>query len=199
MSLMAEPSTRDRLLDAAWSEAAEQGAAALTLAGVGARAGVTRQAVYLHFANRATLLVAMARRIDETSGFRSRLAEAHELAPVEGFSRLLAYWFDYLPTIIDVALALEAAQLTGGDGADAYRDRMQDWWRGIRRAVDRLAAEDALAPPWTTDRATDWVWTSVHPATYHHLVTERGWAHHEAVDQITGRLERDLLSGGTRS
>lgn len=190
---MPEPSTRDRLLDAAWSQATEKGVAALTLAAVGARAGVSRQAVYLHFANRASLLVAMARRIDETSGFRRQLAEAHDLPPIEGFDRLLRLWFDYLPTIIDVALALEAAQLTGGDGAEAYRDRMQDWWAGIHLAVDRLAETGCLARRWTPQRATDWVWTSIHPATYHHLVTERGWTHSDASTQIIELLQRELL------
>ena len=68
---MPDPSTRERLLDAAWREATEHGVDGLTLAAVGARAGVTRQAVYLHFGNRASLLVEMTARFDRTSGFRS--------------------------------------------------------------------------------------------------------------------------------
>lgn len=190
---MAESSTRDRLLDAAWSETVERGTSALTLAAVGARAGVTRQAVYLHFANRATLLVAMARRVDETSGFRRHVRDAQDLPPLKGFRRLLEHWFDYLPTIIDVALALEAAHLTNGDGSEAYRDRMQDWWTGIRRAMGRLVAVNALTPGWTADRATDWVWACVHPAAYHHLRTERHWPHDDVASQIIGQLERELL------
>ena len=191
---MADPSTRDRILDAAWSEVAERGMEALTLGGVGARAGLSRQAVYLHFGNRATLLVAMARRIDETSGFRRRVAEARVAPPLEAFRRLLAAWFDYLPTILPVALALEAANLTGGDGADAYRERMQDWWEAIRLAIDRLEAAGVLAAQWSAERAADWTWGSVHPATFHHLVDERHWSPADAALHLTGELERTLLA-----
>ena len=171
-----DPATRERLLDAAWQEADDHGIDHLTLAAVGARAGVSRQAVYLHFGNRATLLVEMTARYDGTSGFRSRLVATRQLAPADGFRAMLGAWFDYLPTILRVGVALEAAHLTGGDGADAYRDRMNDWWDGIRIAVQRLADSGQLAASWSVDIATDWVWTGVHPTTFHHLVTERGWA-----------------------
>ena len=90
----------NRLLDAAWQEATEHGIDRLTLATVGARAGVSRQAVYLHFGNRATLLVEMAARVDHTSGFRSGLAATRHLAPREGFRRMLDLWFDYIPSML---------------------------------------------------------------------------------------------------
>jgi AcrR family transcriptional regulator len=172
---MVSPDTRDRLLDAAWAEATERGVDALTLASVGRRAGVTRQAVYLHFGNRASLLVAMARRADRTSGFRALLAEARSLPPVDGFVRVLRAWFAYVPRILPVAIALEAAQVAGGDGAEAYRDRMADWRAGLRLDVERLADAGALHPGWGVDEATDWVWAQVHPSNMYHLTAERGW------------------------
>jgi AcrR family transcriptional regulator len=189
-----DPATRVRLLDAAWQEADDHGIERLTLAGVGARAGVSRQAVYLHFGNRATLLVEMAARHDRTSGFTRQLAATREQAPVEGFRSMLDAWFDYLPTILRIGVALEAAQLTGGDGADAYRDRMNDWWSGIRIAVQRLADAGELSRRWDTDTATDWVWASVHPTTFHHLVTERGWTPTDTSQRIIESLVRDLLA-----
>ena len=150
--------------------------------------------MYLHFGNRATLLVAMARRIDDTSGFRRRVAEARAAPPLEAFRRLLTTWFDYLPTTLPVALALEAVNLTGGDGADAYRERMHDWWAGIRLAIDRLDEAGTLAPRWSAERAADRTWASVHPATFHHLVDERHWSPADAALHLTGELERTLLA-----
>ncbi len=189
-----DPATHTRLLDAAWQEADAHGIERLTLAGVGARAGVSRQAVYLHFGNRATLLVEMAARHDRTSGFTSQLSATRQQAPVAGFRAMLDAWFDYLPTILRVAVALEAAQLTGGDGAGAYRDRMHDWWNGIRIAIQRLADAGELSPHWDVDTATDWVWASVHPTTFHHLVTERGWTATDTSQRIIEALARDLLA-----
>ena len=192
---MPDPATRDRLLDAAWQEATERGVDRLTLAAVGARAGVTRQAVYLHFGNRATLLIEMADRVDHTSGFRSGLATTRHLIPREGFRRMLEIWFDYIPSILRVHLALEAASLSGGDGADAYRDRMRDWREGIRIAIERLADAGELSPMWDVGRATDWTWASVHPTTFHHLTSERRWTRAETAQRIIDTLERELLSG----
>jgi AcrR family transcriptional regulator len=188
-----DPNTRDRLLDAAWQEAVDAGPDRLTLAAVAARAGVSRQAVYLHFGNRATLLADMAARFDHTSGFRRRLAATRGSPPRDGFLRMLAAWFDYVPAILPVFLALEAAQLTGDEGATAYRDRMNDWREGIRIAVARLSGAGLLAVDWTVDSATDWTWALVHPINFHHLTGERGWPPDEVGRRLTLALERDLL------
>jgi AcrR family transcriptional regulator len=190
---MPDPATRERLLDAAWREVTDHGVDGLTLAAVGARAGVTRQAVYLHFGNRVTLLVEMAARFDRTSGFRSAVAATRHLPPRDGLRRMLELWFDYIPSILRVGLALEAASITGGDGADAYRDRMRDWREGIRIAIARVADDGELSPAWDVDTATDWTWASVHPTNVHHLTGERGWTRTDAARRIIESLERELL------
>lgn len=190
---MADPATRERLLDAAWEIVTARGVDEFTLAEVGAAAGVSRQAVYLHFGNRATLLTAMAARVDHTSGFRRRLAVAQGRPPVEGFRALLDAWFGYLPTILPVALALEASWLSGGDGGEAYRDRMDDWRTAIRATVQRLGDSHDLADVWSVDDAADWVWAMIHPTHYHHLTAERGWSPRTTRRRLSESLERDLL------
>jgi AcrR family transcriptional regulator len=193
-AVVPKPATRERLLDAAWEEALERGVSDLTLASVGRRAGVSRQAVYLHFGNRATLLVEMTARHDHQSGFRKRLAATRKLDPRDGFVRMLEAWFDYVPQILPVSLALEAAAFTEGDGAEAYRDRMADWRSGIEVAVTRLAEAGALVDGFDVDRATDWTWASIHPTTYHHLTAECGWTPDAVRRQIIGALSRDLVT-----
>lgn len=192
------PDTRDRLLDAAWHEATELGVDDLTLAGVAARAGVSRQAVYLHFGNRASLLVEMARRIDTTSGFRERLAEARMAPPREALRRCLEHWFDYVPVVLPVHRALEAAALSAGDGAEAYQDRMQEWREALRLNVAELHAAGLLAPHWDVEAATDWIWAAVHPTTFHHLVAERGWEPERVAATTIEVLERELIRAGSR-
>jgi AcrR family transcriptional regulator len=116
------------------------GVEALTVADVAAAAGVSRQLVYVHFENRAGLLVAAVRRHDVRSGFAGRAAEARVLAPVAALERLLREWFAYLPEILPVARALEAAAVNGDDGGAAWRDRMG----GLREV---LAAASTGSPP----------------------------------------------------
>ena len=189
---MPSAETRERLLDAAWTEATERGVEALTLAAVAAQAGVSRQAVYLHFQNRSTLLVEMTRRHDRTSGFAGRLVAARQHPPVLAFRRTLEEWYAYLPTILSVARSLEAAALVAADGTEAYLDRMRDWREGLRIVVAGLADAELLADHWDVETATDWVWSAVHPTTYHHLVSERGWQPADVASRTIEALEREL-------
>ena len=141
--------TRARILDTAWKLVGERGVEAVTVADVAAAAGVSRQLVYVHFENRAGVLVAMARRHDVRSGFAGRVAEAAALAPVAALERLLREWFAYLPEILPVARALEAAAVNGDEGGAAWRDRMDDLREVLAAAVDRVATDGRLARGWT--------------------------------------------------
>ena len=110
------------------------------MAGVAEAAGVSRQLVYIHFTSRAGLLTAMARDHDRRSGFAARVAATHELPPAEGLERLVREWLAYVPEILPVARALEAASITGEDGAEAWRDRMDD-------LHEQFALASAASPP----------------------------------------------------
>lgn len=193
MTPVPDSQTRERLLDAAWELVQGDGAVTLALGDVARRAGVSRQALYLHFPNRATLLAEMARRFDHSSGFRRRLLATRRLPAREAFRAMLGEWFAYVPQILRTARALEAATVTGSDGAEAYHDRMAEWRAAIRLAVDRLAGEGQLSPGWDVESAADWVWAQVHPSVYQHLVHERGWDADRATSRILDALERELL------
>jgi AcrR family transcriptional regulator len=177
--------TREQLVRATWTLLTERGTADFTLAEVGRRAGVSRQAVYLYFSNRAELLVAAARDTDHRSGFVARVAASRSLPPDQAFETILRLWFGHLRKILPVARALEAAVIVGDDGAIAFRDRMHDWHETLRISIAALADAGYLPARWTVARATDWAWTQTHPATYDHLVTECGWSHKAATNQIT--------------
>lgn len=191
--------TGTRILDVAWRLVAERGAADLTLADVGAAAGVSRQTVYLHFGSRAGLFVAMARRHDEAHGFPERIDATRALPPVESLEGHVRTWLDYVEEILPVARALEAATATGGDGGAAWLDRMERWWQCLRLAVDRVAADRRLADGWTVDTATDWLWAQVHVSRWQHLVVERGWDRERFVEQTIASLRRDLVTGRRRT
>ena len=167
--------TRGRILDAAFATVRTHGAAALSVKGVAADAGVSRQLVYFHYANRAGLLLAMARHHDARSGFAERVAAAGTAAPVPALEALLRAWLDYVPEILPVARALEAALITGDEGGAAWRDRMAELHAVLGRAVDRIDRDGRLAPGWDAAAATDWIWARVQPAAWAHLVDERGW------------------------
>jgi len=182
--------TRARILDTAWGLVRERGVGAVTLADIAAATGVSRQLLYVHFENRAGLLVAMARRHDVRSGFAARAAEAGSLPPVAALERLLRLWFAYLPEILPVARALEAAAVSGDEGGVAWRDRMGDLRELFAAAVARVEGDGRLAEGWTVPAATDWVWARAQPATFQHLVGDRAWP----AEDYTERVVRSVLS-----
>jgi AcrR family transcriptional regulator len=182
--------TRARILDTAWALIRQRGLGQVTVADIAKGAGVSRQLVYVHFANRAGLLVAVARHHDASSGFVERVTATRQLPPVEGLEALLRMWFAYIPEILPFARALEAAATTGDDGATAWRDRLDELWEAFRFAVDRVHRDGRLAGRWTVRTATDWVWARSHLGTWQHLVAERGWD----PDDYTERAVRSILA-----
>jgi len=182
--------TRARILDTAWGLVRERGVGAVTVAEIAAATGVSRQLLYVYFENRAGLLVAMARRHDVRSGFAGRAAEAGSLPPVEALERLLRLWFAYLPEILPVARALEAAAINDDEGGVAWRDRMGDLRELFAAAMARVDGDGRLAEGWTVPAATDWVWARAQPSTFQHLVGDRAWP----PGDYTERAVRSVLS-----
>ena len=181
--------TRDRILDEAWALAGTRGLGAVTMGEIAKAAGVSRQLMYFHFANRAGLLVEMTRRQDTRSGFRERAWATRELEPAAALEALIRAWFEYLPEILPVTYALEAAAITGDDGAEAWHDRMGELREALHVAVERVA----LADGWTVDTAADWAWARVQPSNWRHLVDERGWAVNDYVERAVTSILGELL------
>lgn len=188
-----DPATRDRILDAAWELTAENGVR-VTLADVASRASVSRQAIYLHFGDRAGLLVALVQYIDDRLDLRDALARVH--AAVDGVSLLeeamrlnTTFWAQVLP----VAQVLEAAQHDDEALGAAWRDRMQYRQQTFRAMVDALAERGELDDTWTVAEAADILYAVAHFDTWRELVLELGWTHGEYVDAMARLLRRALL------
>jgi AcrR family transcriptional regulator len=187
--------TRSRILEAAWTLVGERGSTSgVTVAGIAAAAGVSRQLIYFHFENRAGLLAAMARHHDIRSGFRERVAATRALPPVEGLEELLRAWLGYVPEILPVARALEAAAISGEEGGVAWRDRMEALRGVFRVAVERVAEDGRLAEGWTVETATDWVWARSHLETWQHLVVERGWSPEDYEERCVRSILAEILA-----
>ena len=189
--------SRARILDTAWELVRERGVGAVTVADIAAATGVSRQLLYVHFENRAGLLVAMARRHDVRSGFAGRAAEAGSLPPVEALERLLRLWFAYLPEILPVARALEAAAINGDEGGVAWRDRMGDLRELFAAAVD--AGRPRRPPGRRLDRSRPPPTGSgpaPSPATFAHLVGDRAWPPADYTDRAVRSVLSEVVAPG---
>ena len=185
---------RAHILETAWRLVGERGVQAVTVADIAAASGVSRQLVYHHFESRAGLLVAMTRHHDAASGFRKRLVATRDLEPVEGFEAGLRLWLGYVPEVLHVARALEAALIAGDEGGAAWRDRMDDIHEVFRLAIARVQQDGRLAPGWTDDTAADWVYARSHVSTWQHLVADRGWPAGDYVERTIASLMAEVVA-----
>lgn len=188
-----DPSTRSRILDATWELITEQGTA-LKLSEVAARASVSRQAIYLHFGDRSSLLVALLEHMDDALDLGDALAAVH--AAPDGRSLLEAamtlnttFWAQVLP----VAQVLEAAQHDDEALGAAWRDRMRFRQATFRAMIEELAARGELDDDWTVDDAAATLYAVAHFDTWRELVIEVGWSDDQYVDAMTRLLRRAFL------
>jgi AcrR family transcriptional regulator len=156
--MSSEKPTKLRILDAALSCAAEN---RLTMAAVAAQAGLSRQAVYLHFPDRAVLLAELARSLDLPQDPAVLAAAPSARAALTAMVARLAG--DY-PRLRPVARLLDG----------------QAGWQGSRLAACRLIAErfrgeGALSRHLSLEAAADLLWTLTSLAVWEDLMTGRGW------------------------
>ena len=186
--------TRARILDVAWRRVRDHGTGAVSVKAIAQEAGVSRQLVYFHYANRAGLLLAMARRRDEASAFSRRVTTARALAPVDALEAVLRAWCDDLPGLLPVARALEAALVTGDEGGEVWTDRMDELHDIFASVLRRVHEAGRLDDRWTVATATDWTWARVQPSTFDQLVSRRGWRPGDYTERTVASLLGELLT-----
>ena len=145
-------SSEARILDAAL--ACLRDGASLTMAQVAEKAGLSRQAVYLHFPGRAALLAAL----------QARQPAAPDLDA---------------PPSARAALGLLIATQAHADPALGVLDESaaaaQARLARCARVAARFKAEGALAAQLSPDTAADLLWSLTGPRLWRDLVVGRGW------------------------
>ena len=191
-----DPETRRRILDAAWALLEERGTG-IRIADIAAKAGVSRQAIYLHFGDRVSLFVALGDHIDVSFG-RDRL-RAHVFgAPtgVESLRRWVQTMSWYTAKIDSVSRIVELAGDSDEALAAAWKDRMTGRRGHVRRIAERIAAEGQLAEGWTAEAAADLIFTVTLPGAWRVLTSVVGWSKERYADEIADLLESSLLAAG---
>ncbi|MEE2525523.1 TetR/AcrR family transcriptional regulator [Hyphobacterium sp. HN65] len=188
--------TREKILEACRRKLEEQGAD-VGMGEIAKAAGVSRQAVYLHFANRAELLVATARHADMAANV-DELLSASRGAP-DGVSRLLAYldaWAQLVPQIYPVARALLAMKETDASAGAAWTDRMAAQRHGCQAAIDALEKDGHLVAGLSNRAAVDSLWTLMSVRNYEHWVMDCGWTVEAYRDELKRIASAAFIKAG---
>ena len=131
--------TPARILDAALALLREGGP--VRMSDIAKAAGVSRQAVYLHFPTRAQLLIAAARRLDcpvrlEGFGMQAALTSSGDLVLGHDWQKLVT------PASLDITFILGGT--TGSDSAQGLRAHTADTcWRNLNQFAARTYAPES--------------------------------------------------------
>ena len=186
--------TRTALLAATRALLEEHGTEALTMAAVAERAGVSRRAIYLHFASRTELLTALFGYVSEQEGL------AGSLAPVwaaPDAAAALQEWAAHLarfhPRILAVARAIQRVRRVDPDAEAHWALVIADQQADCRRLAAWLARERRLAPPWTVQTASDMLWALMSFELLEELLVDRGWSPRRYRTHLAALLRSTFL------
>jgi AcrR family transcriptional regulator len=197
-----ESETRKRILETTWRLMVEGRGASVRMRDIAEAAGVSRQAVYLHFATRAELMVATARYIDEARGLNERLSQYRAATTgIEGLETFIEFWGNYIPEIYGLAKALLAVRETDEAAAAAWNDRMNSVRSGCRSIIETLHRDGMLAHEWSHEEAVDMLWTMLSIYNWENLTIECGWSNNQYVNWMQTLAKRTFVQGtvGKRS
>ncbi|GAB3406799.1 TetR/AcrR family transcriptional regulator [Flindersiella endophytica] len=181
--------TRQALLAATRAILEESGFEALTMQAVAERAGVTRAAIYLHFASRAHLVGALFDYMAEAEHLTESLdrvwSAPDAVSALQEWARHLAR---YHVRLLAVDRAVGRVRRVDADAA-AHRERVSAAkYANCRRLTDRLATEGHLAAGWTPERAADLIYALSTSDVVEGLTHDRGWTADELADHLGALL-----------
>lgn len=189
--------TRTRILESAWTLLETGSGNAVRMSDIAKAAGISRQAVYLHFPNRADLLIAVTRHIDDVKDVDARLAPSR--AAKDGATRLDAFveaWCSYIPEIFGVASALISMQDKDEAARAAWANREQAVREGCAAAIGALSRDGTLTARLTPKQATDILWALLSVQNWAQLTRDCGWSQATYLKHMKDLARQILLPHG---
>lgn len=198
-----ETDTRTRILEATRRLIEERQDPNIRMRDIAKAAGISRQALYLHFASRSELMIETTHYVDEIKGLGERL-RAFESASSGGelLDIYVETWGRYIPEIYGIGKVLLRASETDEAAAAAWSDRMRFLRMGCGRIVKTLHSEGKLAPGWGLEEAEEMLWTNLSVRNWEQLTIDCGWSVdryiHWMQHMLRSAFVREEGSGGVR-
>ena len=168
--------------------------AAATLSRIASDAGVSRQALYLHFENRAGLLLAMVQWVDERAHFAERLAPfsacSSAAVRLEGYVRT---WLNYLPELHPVPGVLARAK-EDEEARAAWADRMGALESLYLVPLSQLHRLGKLHRGLSARAGVQVVRSVASVHAWESLVHDHGWSQLRAVDALWAAVAGALFA-----
>ena len=190
-------STRDRILKSCQTLLETERSPEVRMSDIAKRAGISRQALYLHFPNRAELLVATARYLDEVHAIGSVFDQ--KVMGKTGIDRLSGFvttWGNYIPKVYGVGKALMAMMDTDDEARAAWDDRMGAVRHICEETVQSLIEHERLADGLDAKTAVDLLWTLMSVRNWEQLTQECGWSQAQYLEHLNRAALRLISDQG---
>jgi AcrR family transcriptional regulator len=188
-------STEERILEAARELIAANRGAPLNMSELARAVGISRQALYLHFPDRASLLLALVDHVDQQEDLRAGI-DAVEAAP--GAAAQIRTWAEMQawrnPRIAPFARSLDQARHADHAVGEAWRDRTDNRMRGAFSIVAALKREGRLHRSWRQEEAAALLWELTSFRVWDDLVNEIGLTPERYVEIVTATALASLAS-----
>ena len=150
-------------------------------AGLGAvakEAGVSRQAIYLHFSSKAELLTALHLHIFDTDVVPviERHAVTDEMTALDALDATIAVDVEVASKVWRIHEALTTARRQHPEVEETLRPREEDRYGDLLDVGRRLEREGALPGKMRAGMLADMLWGLISVGTFKSLVIERGWS-----------------------
>ena len=176
--------TRERILAVARRIVDQSGVSAATMKGVAKAAGVSRQAVYLHFSDRSQLLSALSDYIDEELGLGDWMFRIAALDDGVDMLRMLAQLrCQRSAGLASLVRSVENDRFRDEEAHMAWRRRHQvnvDWMENV--IVRQLMLEGKLHNTWKREDAATFLVTLFSLRNWDDLTQAWGWSADQYID-----------------
>jgi AcrR family transcriptional regulator len=167
-----------------------------SLGEIAREAGISRQALYLHFDSRVALAIAVAQHVDELFGVEQALAPVREATDAPSLLRAQARFVTkYNERLYPVVRMADALRQTDPDMAAPWEDRLAARRAGGRAIAARLDQWGALSDEWTVETAGDWICALASVKLWEELIIDLRWS----KERFARSLEQQLCSALLRT
>lgn len=162
---------------------------------VATQAGVSRQALYLHFADRTSLFLEVSRLADSTARTPARQRRIDEAPTARvAFREAIALQAFLKPRLKGVATALDVLRRSDPAADGAWKEREHARLQRCEQVVQRLHDDGELASGWEVPTAARCFWAVTSQRVWDDLVMDQGWSTTQYRNHITALLEDALLA-----
>ena len=190
-----DPATRQRICEAALRLIVKRGGVDVPLADVAKAARVSRQALYLHFRDRAALFLAVAQHADEKRGLPEAIRRLQQ-APtgLDALRYMAATRATLNPEIWPLARILDGVRRDDPAAEVILQQRRVARLGACRMIVEQLARDGTLRPGLEPSMAADLLWALTSIRTWEDLVLVRGWTAAQYEERLVATLLRVLTN-----